>query len=272
MLTKTNFNQVTRFDSARTLSGRAPYWTTAYLVDGLLIDSGCAHAAHELVAALADEPLARIVNTHSHEDHIGANGLLQAQRDELEILAHPAALPILKDPRGTQPLQFYRRVMWGWPEPSEAIPLEDGQQIETEHYAFQVIYTPGHSADHLCLYEPRQGWLFTGDLFVGGRDRALRIDYDIWQIIASLKQMADLPLSLLFPGSARVRENPNQELASKIAYLEEMGEKVLHLHNQGKRSKEIARLLLGSAMFIEYFTFGHFSRLGLVKSYLAKKG
>ncbi len=271
MLKVSKFNQVTRIDSARTISGRGSYWTTAYLVDGLLVDSGCAHAAHELVAALADETLTRIVNTHSHEDHIGANSSLQAQRDGLEIFAHPFALPILRDPRGTQPLQFYRRVMWGRPEPSEAILLEDGQQIETEHHTFQVIYTPGHSADHICLYEPQQGWLFTGDLYVGGKDRALRIDYDIWQIIDSLKRVADLPLSLLFPGSARVRENPNQALASKIAYLEDMGEKVLDLHTQGKHPKEIARTLFGPAMFIESFTFGHFSRLGLVNSYLAKK-
>ena len=272
MLKVSKYNQVTRIDSARTISGRGSYWTTAYLVDGLLVDSGCAHAAHELVAALKGEPLTQIVNSHSHEDHIGANGPLQTQREGLEIFAHPFALPILRDPRGTQPLQFYRRVMWGWPEPSEAIPLEDGQQIETEHHTFQVIYTPGHSDDHLCLYEPQQGWLFTGDLYVGGKDRALRIDYDIWQIIDSLKRVADLPLSLLFPGSARVRENPNQAMASKITYLENMGEKVLDLHTQGQRPKEIARSLFGPAMFIEYFTFGHFSRLGLVNSYLAKNG
>jgi len=270
MLKVSKFNQVTRIDSARTISGRGSYWTTAYLVDGLLVDSGCAHAAQELVAALTSETLTSIVNTHSHEDHIGANGPLQVQRDGLEIHAHPSALPVLHDPRRMQPLQFYRRVMWGWPEPSAASPLQDGQQIETEQHTFQVIYTPGHSPDHICLYEPQQGWLFTGDLFVGGKDRALRIDYDIWQIIASLKQVAGLPLTLLFPGSARVRENPNQALASKIAYLEEMGEKVLELHNRGKRPKQIARLLFGPAMSIEYFTFGHFSRLGLVNSYLAK--
>jgi len=271
MLKVSKFNQVTRVDSARTMSGRGSYWTTAYLVDGLLVDSGCAHAVPELVDALETETLNQIVNTHSHEDHIGANGILQAQRPRLGIFAHPSALPILRDPRGTQPLQFYRRVMWGWPEPSEAIPLQDGQQIETDHYTFQVIYTPGHSADHICLYEPQQGWLFTGDLYVGGKDRALRIDYDIWQIIDSLKRVAGLPLSLVFPGCARVRENPNQALAAKIAYLEEIGEKVLGLHNRGKRPKQIARLLFGSPMFIEYFTFGHFSRLGLVNSYLAKK-
>jgi glyoxylase-like metal-dependent hydrolase (beta-lactamase superfamily II) len=68
-----------------------------------------------------------------------------------------------------------------------------------------VLYTPGHSLDHLCLYEPRQGWLFSGDLFVGGRDRALRSGCDIWQIIASLKAIAALPVVCLFAGSAARR-------------------------------------------------------------------
>ncbi|MCK4316124.1 MAG: MBL fold metallo-hydrolase, partial [Anaerolineae bacterium] len=172
MLKITTYGDATRFDLGRTLAGRGRYWTTAYLVDGLLVDTGCAFSAPELVEALAETHLTGIVNTHTHEDHIGANGPLQRRYDGLEIRAHPLALPVLADPRGQQPLHLYRRVMWGWPEPSRAQSVSDGEVIGTERHRFQVIYTPGHSPDHICLYEPDQGWLFTGDLFVGGRDRA----------------------------------------------------------------------------------------------------
>lgn len=160
MLKISRYGDVTRFDLARTLLGRGRYWTAAYLVDGLLVDTGCAHSAPELVRALADISLLHIVNTHSHEDHIGANGSLQRQRG-LEIMAHPMALPVLANPQ-TQPLHLYRRVLWGWPDPSQGQPIADGALIKTEHYSFQVIYTPGHSPDHLCLYEPQQEWLFIG--------------------------------------------------------------------------------------------------------------
>ncbi|MCP4513629.1 MAG: MBL fold metallo-hydrolase, partial [Delftia sp.] len=215
MLKATSYGDVTRFDlSTRALPAMGRYWTTAYLVGDTLIDSGCAHTAPDLTRELEGTPLARIVNTHTHEDHIGGNGPLQGrstgsrrgQRNGLEILAHPLGLPILADPRGTQPLHPYRRLMWGWPEPSQAQPLSDGALIETEHYSFEVIYTPGHSSDHVCLYEARQGWLFTGDLFVGGWDRALRADCDIWGIIASLQRIAALPATRLYPGCARVRD------------------------------------------------------------------
>lgn len=268
MLKTTRYNSVTRFDLARTLAGHGRYWTTAYLVDGMMVDTGCAHTARELVQVLTDTPLIRIVNTHSHEDHIGANGLLQRQRYGLEILSHPLALPILADPRSTQPLHLYRRVFWGWPDPSRGEPISDGAVIETEHYRFKVIYTPGHSLDHLCLYESEQGWLFTGDLFVGGRERALRADYDIWQIVASLKRIAALPATRLFPGSARVRDNPAEELAAKISYLEELGERVLELHRRGRSVRDIVRALCGGPMPIEFITLGHFSRRHLVLSYL----
>jgi glyoxylase-like metal-dependent hydrolase (beta-lactamase superfamily II) len=268
MLKVTRYGDVTRFDLARTLAGRGRYWTTAYLLDGLLVDTGCRHSAPELVRALADTPLVRIVNTHSHEDHIGANGRLQRQREGLEILAHPLALPVLADPRRSQPLQPYRRLFWGWPEPSKGQPISDSALIETEHYSFQVIYTPGHSPDHLCLYEARQGWLFSGDLFIGGRDRALRAGYDIWQIMASLKRIAGLPAVMLFPGSARVRDHPAQALEPKISYLEELGERVLELQRQGRDVPAIVRVVCGRPMPIEFLTLGHFSRRQLVLSYL----
>jgi glyoxylase-like metal-dependent hydrolase (beta-lactamase superfamily II) len=264
----TKIGEVTRFDSARTIMGRGAYWATAYLVDGLLIDTGCAHSASELVTKLEDERLDLVVNTHSHEDHIGANSLLQRRYPDLKIYVHPAALPVLADPRKTQPLQLYRRVMWGWPQPSLAQPVQHGDVFETDRFRFEVLYTPGHSPDHLCLYEREKGWLFSGDLFVGGKDRALRVDNNIWQIIATLKAVAALPISRLYPGCARARENPAQELADKIAYLEEIGGQVLALHEKGFPRKKIARSLFGGIMWIELVTSGHFSRLNLVNSFI----
>ena len=262
--------QATRIDSARSIAGRGYYWTTAYHVGGLLVDSGCAHTARELAGSLRGLPLTHLVNTHSHEDHIGANGVLQAQHPDLEIAAHPAALPVLSDPRRQQPLQAYRRVFWGWPAPSNGRPLADGEVIEVGDYRFQAIYTPGHSPDHICLYEPQREWLFSGDLFTGGRDRALRADNDIWGVVASLTRVAALPAKILFPGCARVRIDPQAELRNKVAYLEEMGERVLALHRQGMGVAAIARAVFGGPLWIEVLTHGHFTRRGLVESYLRK--
>jgi glyoxylase-like metal-dependent hydrolase (beta-lactamase superfamily II) len=140
--------------------------------------------------------------------------------------------------------------------------------IETEQFSFRAIYTPGHSPDHICLHEQNRGWLFSGDLFVGGYDRALRAGYDIWKIIDSLKRVVRLPLTRLFPGSARVREQPVQEIISKIDYLEDLGNRVQDLYSKGWSKSQIARHLLGKTMWVEIVTLGQFSRYNLIRSFL----
>ena len=266
MIKVSHFGPVTRFDLARTMAGR--YWTSAYLVGGMLVDSGPAYAAGELLGALDGIELTCIFNTHTHEDHIGGNAHLQGRQPDLEILAHPLALPVLANPRQHQPLHPYRQVYWGWPGSSQARGVEEGQQIETGNYCFQVLYTPGHTRDHVCLYEPRQGWLFTGDLYVGGQDRAIRSGSEIWEIIRSLRRLAALPAERLFPGCARVRNNPAEVLANKAAYLEKLGERILDLHQKGWDISAITRQVCGRPMVIEFITLGHFSRRHLVLSYL----
>ena len=64
---------VVRFRMARELLGKQFYHTAAYWVDGLLIDTGCAHTARQLTSTLKGWRVDQVVNTHSHEDHIGAN-------------------------------------------------------------------------------------------------------------------------------------------------------------------------------------------------------
>jgi glyoxylase-like metal-dependent hydrolase (beta-lactamase superfamily II) len=268
MIRVTSYGEVLRFDMARKIAGRGRYWTTCYWIKGMLIDTGCAHTSGELFQALSKLQVVRIVNTHSHEDHIGGNALWLDNYPTLEIQAHPMALPVMANPRREQPLHLYRRLFWGWPKASTAQPLQDGERLEIGSWQYRVIYTPGHSIDHICLYEENRGWLFSGDLFVGGRDRALRQGGDIWEIIASLERISDLPVSVLFPGSARVRENPCDKIHAKIAYYRELGERISGYHKEGWSVDAIIRAVCGGPMWIEFITLGHFTRKWLVLSYL----
>jgi glyoxylase-like metal-dependent hydrolase (beta-lactamase superfamily II) len=255
---------VVRLRVARKLPVLSAYYTTAYWLDGLLIDTGCAHTSGQLTSALRDMPVEQVVNTHCHEDHIGANAEVQ-ELCRCPILAHPDALPILQNPR-LQPLQLYRRLFWGWPRPSQGKPI--GDWVETERFRFQIVRTPGHSPDHICLFEPERGWLFSGDAYIGGKDRALRKGYDIHGIIDSLKRLAELPVSTTFSGSGSVRHNGAQALQDKIAYLEGLGERICALHNQGLSPRRIRRQVFGTELPISYLTLGHFSGMRLVRSYL----
>lgn len=259
-----NHGKITKFRLARTVLGRGLYFTAAYLVDGLLVDTGCAHTVKEFMAALEGSNIRSVVNTHTHEDHVAGNAQIQKQYD-VPVFVHEKGLPVLANPRKVK-LCPYQLVMWGYAQPSRAEPI--GNILETERHQFQVIDTPGHSPDHICLYEPNEGWVFTGDAYIGGRDRSLRADYNIWQIIDSLKKLADLDISVLFPGSGSVRTKPASELREKIEYLEETGARVLELHKQGLSRRRICRTILGREIAIAYYTLGNFSGINLVRSYI----
>jgi glyoxylase-like metal-dependent hydrolase (beta-lactamase superfamily II) len=256
--------EITKFRLSRALFGRALYFTAAYMVDGLLVDTGCAHTVRELTDSLKGVKIHTIVNTHSHEDHIAANAALQRESG-LRVFAHPAAAPILEKPASVR-LRPYQLVMWGYPEPSRAQPI--GEFVETDRHRFRVIHTPGHSPDHICLFDPDHGILFTGDAYVGGRDKALRLDYNIWQIIHSLKKLLALDPEVMYAGSGTVRHDAREELANKIQYLEDVGGQVLALRRKGWDKRRIRLKVFGPELSIAWYTLGHFSGKNLVRSYI----
>lgn len=269
MIRTSQFGEITRYDLRRSILGRGVYWTTAYHIDGLLIDTGCSFTAAELHTLLAQKDIHQIINTHSHEDHIGGNFEIQNSNPNVQTFAHPAALSVIKDPQQHQPLHLYRKIIWGMPSPSSAKPIDDGEFIKTDRFRFLVFYAPGHTPDHICLYEPEQKWIFTGDLFVGGKERTARAGTNIWEIISSLKMITQLPLKAMFPSAARVRIEPDAVLREKISYLESTGNRVVALAEQGLSESDIMREVLGGPLWIEFITMGHLSRLNLVRSYLS---
>lgn len=270
MLNIKRYGEVTRIEMARSILGRGWYRTAAYLVGRTLIDSGPAHTSEELVRFLTDVPIDQILNTHAHEDHFGANGPLQRERERISIYAHPEAIPILENPAEEQPLQLYRQIMWGWPEPCQAQPVGEGDTVRDGDLHWETLHTPGHTDHHLCFYEPDHGWLFSGDLFIGGRDRALGAGNDVWQIMDSLRRLAGLPARTLYPGAARVRTDPHGALQGRIRILEDLADQILTLHQKGWDEDRIARKVSGGPMLIELFTGGHFSRRHLVRSFLRR--
>jgi glyoxylase-like metal-dependent hydrolase (beta-lactamase superfamily II) len=265
MIERQDSDGVLKLKMSRDIPGPVRYHTSCYWVDGLLIDTGCAHCSREFHHAISDLPLTQVVNTHCHEDHIGNNR--QCQELGATVQAHALALPYLAEPR-TLNLHPYRHIFWGTPPPSAAETI--GNTVATEHHVFQVIPTPGHSPDHIALYEPEMGWLFTGDAYVGGRDRALRAGFNIHQIIESLKMLAALPVARIFPASGSVVQDAATALASKISYLEMTGQRVSTLHAQGRSAGQIRDALFGRELAIAYVTLGDFSGLNLVRSYLTE--
>jgi len=263
----TGRGEVVQFRMAAPLEGIPPYWVAAYLVGGLLIDTGCANTRDEFLTALAAETGTgaeprTAVNTHYHEDHIGADRALQV-RFGTRVFAPGPSVPLIKDP---PPIPDYRLLVWGRPEPCEVEPL--GGQLETEGHRFLVVPTPGHSPDHVALVEPEAGWCFSGDLYTGARPRVAWRETDVAAMIASLRTLAGFGPFTLFTGPGEVVENGSEALLGTAAYLEDLVARGREMETAGLGPDEVRQALFGGESSFSSLTGGEFSSANLTRAVL----
>ena len=262
LLETDDFGDVTQIRLARTLDGNALYTVCAYLVDGLLIDTGPLHTASALADFLAENPPRMAVNTHYHEDHVGGNREL-IERFGIDISAHADAVSSICDPPA---ILSYQETVWGMPEGSVVLPL--GDTIDTPRFSFDVVTVPGHSRGDVALVEREAGWCFTGDLIASPRPKTARREEDVPAMIASLKTLADHPAPslTLFTAVGSVFENGRETLHAAAKYLEEIEQKAQILFREGQTPEEIVRELFGRETALKSLTEGDFSTENLVRS------
>jgi glyoxylase-like metal-dependent hydrolase (beta-lactamase superfamily II) len=212
---------------------------------------------------LQNQNVEQIANTHHHEDHVGANYLFE-QRRGLKARAHKLALPLIAKPPAK--LKVYRDMVWGVPQPAHAEVI--GEKISTPKYSFQVLQLPGHSRDHIGFYEPKQGWLFSGDLFLSVKVRVLRADEDIRALMDSLRRVAALPLQRLFCGSGKILDHPFATLKKKLEFYEDLQQRIETLRQKGWEAEKIRDTVLGKEGIWPLMSQGEFSKLNLVKGFL----
>src|SRR2546422_8783347 len=159
MISSFDYGDVRYFRMARTVLGRAIYWTGVYLIDGLLVDSGPPNLAHDVRRLVSNLAARQCVTTHHHEDHSGNHGLLAA---ELRITPLAHAMGVSRLAVADTHSQLYRRVAWGARQPAPAAPL--GDDVATPPFRFRGIHTPGPPPDPVALFEAERRWLFSGDL------------------------------------------------------------------------------------------------------------
>ncbi len=260
MIRAETYGEIVHLRLTRTVLGRPLFWTGAYLVDGLLLDCGPPATARELLRALEGRRVDGLVLTHHHEDHVGAAPLLHAARG-LVPRVHGEGVALLEHGFVQE---NYRRLVWGRPPRFRAEAL--GADVEGRSTRFRVVHSPGHSVDHVCLFEPERGWLFTGDLFLAERLRYLRSDEELDRLIASLEEVGRLPAQEVFCAHrGRVRGGV-AALRRKTEHLRSLRQRVLDLLEEGLPEGEVARRAIGPEGPMSWFSLGRFSVRNFVRS------
>jgi glyoxylase-like metal-dependent hydrolase (beta-lactamase superfamily II) len=159
--------------------------TNTWLIEGkdglTIIDPGPNHEAH-LDAIIAAGPIARILLTHTHPDHLAGAPALQAA----------TGAPIMG---------------WGTPWAPGFMPdivIADGETVA----GFTALHTPGHASDHLCFALP-DGILFSGDHVMSWSTSIVSPpDGDMGAYIDSLRRLLERPDMLYLAGHGPPLENP----------------------------------------------------------------
>lgn len=261
------FGPVLAIRMARSFLGRPLWWTAAYWVDGLLVDTGPRYTARELVQVLRSLEVEQVVITHGHEEQIGGLAELRRHFPEARIYASMRTLPYIEEPARIK-MQFYRRLLWGTPNGfSDVLTLDAADNvIKTRNYLFRVVETPGHSPDHITLFEPVQRWVFSGDAFIYGRDETWTPEADLFGVLSSLRTLDSLHPERLFAATGRVSRTPRPELHEKIGNLVRLAREVARLDAEGLSAATIVTRLFGQEPSANIWSFGHLSALNLVEA------
>ena len=165
-----------------------PFFTSVYLIDGLLIDTGAPGGVKDFEIFIdslgEDHAVRKCVITHAHEDHAGGAFLLQ-EKYNIPIFSGTQSIPILS--KGfTYP--DYRQIFWGFEGLS---PVSVKAQIgsissASGQYHLEQLPLKGHAPDLIAYVEKQQQWAFVADLMLPSYKRIFGGSSDIQENIEDI--------------------------------------------------------------------------------------
>lgn len=185
--------------------------THCYLLLGkeksILIDTGLGvENIKTVVSSITDKPI-QVITTHVHWDHIGGhkyfNDICVYEKEEQWLHGgFPIPLQVVKSNLLKEPCNFPKnfdvnnyKIFQGKPK----LILYDNDIINFGGRNLQVIYTPGHSPGHICLYEENRGYLFSGDLIYKGTLDAFYPSTNPVDFMNSIKKIKNYHINRILP-------------------------------------------------------------------------
>lgn len=217
--------------------------THCYLLNGsersLLIDTGLGICnISDTIEKLTDKPVTAVA-THIHWDHIGGHKYYSdfyAHEAELEWLngGFPQPLEAIKGyvvercdlPNGYDVNNY--ELFQGMP----TAVLHGGECIDIGGRCIEVMHTPGHSPGHMCFWEKKRGYLYTGDLIYKSTLAAWFPSTDPEAYLQSVEKIAELPVKRVLPAHHSLDIQPEILFRVRDAFRHLKAEGQLH-HGSG---------------------------------------
>ena len=204
-----------------------------------LIDTGIStddafQGLRKELKALGYQPddIEKIIVTHLHHDHIGlvdrfrSNGAevlaswKAAEREESLRELWENMFDFTKEELklfgGAQHLNFLTKFEYafrGMPEPLHIDrQLKDGETLELNGANLEIIWTPGHAREHICLWNQERKLLFSGDHVLPKITSHVSLhtyedDNPLGDYLNSLTKVRELPAEKILPGHERIFTN-----------------------------------------------------------------
>jgi len=250
-------DDVVRLEMSTRRSRTAGFAVSAFLVRGVLVDTGFPGIGEEVERVLSSERLQGVIVTHWHEDHAG-NVDRVVQRG-IPVAAHAETLARA---RAAARIPLYRQ--WTWGQPSRiTIPI-----APFDPDGLEMIPTPGHSIDHHAVWDPSTGSLFTGDLFIGVKVRVGHHDEAPRALVASLRRVLALQPARVFDAHRGLLPDAIPALRAKADWTEEIIARVTAMAREGIPVSRIEREVLGARDSTDFISRGEYSRASLVHAIL----
>jgi glyoxylase-like metal-dependent hydrolase (beta-lactamase superfamily II) len=158
------------------------------------------------------EDIDLVINTHEHFDHISANPyfhcLMAAHRWAAVKIQGNDEL-ITKGKKWNIDLTDLKIDIW----------LEDRNIIDLGNTILEVIEAPGHTSGCICLYEPTQHYLFSGDTLFEGAISNIYESGSISEYIQTLQHLNTMRINCFYPSHGYYvigEENVKKEIKSSI--------------------------------------------------------
>jgi len=236
------------------------YDVSAYLIGDVLVDTGFSRGGRELLRAIDALRPRGVVLTHWHEDHAGNAPALAARG--VPMTMHVRSEALLREP---PTIRFYRRQVWGYTAPLRSA------LVGFDVAPLELVETPGHSADHVAVWDAERRILVSGDLFLGVKVRvAHEEDESPRALVASLRRAAALEPRLLLDAHRGPVPNAAAQLRAKADWNEERIDEIERLAAAGVSEREIVRRLFGGESLVGWVSGLEYSRRGFVRAVLRR--